>query len=127
MSNKSLYASNLKIRPYVEIDDDLERSRNITLQGRISYKDCLRDVEQVGNNIYAMSPLMEVGESASNAVFGNGLTLVNGHDAPYHFPNTMTLFQQSQDRYENSTVKDFVKWCETHSRKTVVSFKEVYG
>lgn len=41
MSSKSIYASQLKVRSASEVDDALERARGITLQGKVSYKECL--------------------------------------------------------------------------------------
>ena len=126
MSSKSLYASQLKVRSYVDVDDVLERARGITLQGKISYKDCLQAVATVGNNLYMMSPTIDVAENGG-CVFGNGLTIVNGYDVPYHFPHSMTLFQPSQNEYESSNVERFVNWFEKHNRKTLVSLNETYG
>ena len=40
-TNKSLYASQLKVTSAIDIDDILERSRNITLQGKVSYEKCV--------------------------------------------------------------------------------------
>lgn len=126
MSSKSLYASQLKVRSYVDIDDVLERARGITLQGKVSYKDCLQAAATVGNNLYVMSPTIDVTDNGGG-VFGNGLTIVNGYDMPYHFPHSMTLFQPSQDEYKHSTVDGFIGWFKEHNRKTLVSLNETYG
>lgn len=128
VSTKSLYASQLNVGTAKDIDDMLEKARAITLQGKVSYEDCLQGVAQVGNNIYMMSPNIELGETGVPVhVHGNGLTIVNGYGVPYHFPHTMTLFQPSQDQYLNTSIKDFLEWYEKHDRKTRVSMKETYG
>lgn len=41
ISSKSLYASQLKVESATDIDDLLERSRGITLQGKVSYENCI--------------------------------------------------------------------------------------
>ena len=126
MSSKSLYASQLKVRSYVDVDDILERARGITLQGKVSYKDCLQSVATVGNNLYMMSPTVDLMENGG-CMFGNGLTIVNGYDIPYHFPHSMTLFQPSQNEYESSNIDDFIEWFNDHNRKTIVSINDTYG
>ena len=128
----------------MEIDDHLETARTITLQGKVSYQDCLRGVASVGGNLYAMSPTIEVSQT-NPTMIGNGLTVVNGYDIPYHFPHSMTLFQTSEptffdlvaeqdgsdfDKGESvvKVVEEFKEWFKTHNRKTVVSLDDgVYG
>ena len=75
---------------------------------------------------YALRMVIDVAENGG-CVFGNGLTIVNGYDIPYHFPHSMTLFQPSQNEYESSNVERFVNWFEKHNRKTLVSLNETYG
>ena len=135
MTSKSLYASQLKVETAKDIDDTLERSRGITLQGKVSYEDCLQGVTQVGNNLYMMSPNIDIGNASMTHIHGNGLTIVNGFDFPYHFPHSMTLFQPSQDQYdgqnlekdENGGTTNFIDWYKKHNRRTIVSMKELYG
>ena len=132
MTSKSLYASQLKVETQRSIDDSLERSRGITIQGKVSYENCVKAVVQVGGNLYMMSPTIDLGIDAFHRhIHGNGLTIVNGYDFPYHFPHSMTLFQPGQKQYdgENLVEEDtgFIEWYRNHSRKTVVSFKETYG
>ena len=82
-----------------------------------------------------MSPNMEIGDVREIVhLHGNGLTIVNGYDFPYHFPHSMTLFQPSQDQYDGQNLaKDsegktnFIKWFEMHSRRTIVSMIDTYG
>lgn len=79
----------------------MENARGITLQGKVSYEDCMRAVAQVGNNIYVMSSNVDIGGGVEDRIHGNGLTIVNSRlDRPYYFPNSMTLFQPSQDQYD---------------------------
>ena len=92
ITSKSMYASQLKVETAKDIDDKLERSRGITLQGRVSAEDSLQGVAQVGNNLYMMSPNIDIGNERLTHIYGNGLTIVNGFDLPYHFPHSMTLF-----------------------------------
>jgi hypothetical protein len=40
MTEKSLYATQLKVRKSSEIDEFLELSRGITLQGKVSFEKC---------------------------------------------------------------------------------------
>ena len=126
MSDKSLYVNQLRLRSDVDVDDFLERSRCITFQGKVSYKDCLQSVAQVGNNLYMMSPLIDVMENGG-CFFGNGLAVVNGYDDPYHFPNTLTLFQPSQGEGESSTISEFKQWFNERNHRTLVSLKDTYG
>lgn len=144
MSSKSLYAAQLKVQSVDKIDDALERAKAITLQGNVSYEDCVRDVSFVGGNLYVMSST--IGLCSSNPhIHGNGLTVVNGVDRPYHFPHSMTLFQTSEDRFFDlkceedddyyqkddyivNVVDEFKSWFRMHNRKTVVSLdEETYG
>lgn len=81
-----------------------------------------------------MSPLVD-GIAPDGNLLSNGMTIVNSFlDKPYHFPHTMTLFQQSKDRYKDQNLeKDddgmtpFISWYDTYNRKTVVSMNEDYG
>lgn len=60
----------------MEIDDKLEMSRNITLQGRVSYEKCVQSVANVGNNLYVMSPELELTNGKN--IYPNGMSIVNG-------------------------------------------------
>ena len=111
----------------MDIDDKLERSRGITLQGKVSKEKCLQEVTQAGNNLYMMSTNLPIGRPNNNSLLGNSLTFMNGVEFPYTFPNSMTLFQPSQDQYEKSSVKAFVEWYEKHDRKTRVKLNDTYG
>ena len=126
MSDKSLFVNQLRLRSDVDLDDFLERSRCITFQGKVSYKDCLQSVAQVGNNLYMMSPLIDVMENGG-CFFGNGLAVVNGYDDPYHFPNTLTLFQPGQGEGKSSTISEFRQWFGERNHRTLVSLKDTYG
>ena len=135
ISSKSLYASQLKVEKAADVDDILERSRGITLQGKVSYENCLQGVAQVGNNIYVMAPNIDIDEFNTH-IHGNGLTVVNAFlNKPYHFPNSMTLFQPSQEQYDGANLatlppvnfNDFIDWYERHSRRTVVRVNDTYG
>lgn len=135
LTSKSIYSSQLKVQSDLEIDDTLERARGITLQGKVSYEKCLQGVAQVGNNLYIMSPSIDV-EEKSPHIHGNGITIVNSYsEQPYYFPHSMTLFQPSQDKYdfpnlaaeEPMNFTEFIEWYETHSRKTVVTLDDTYG
>ena len=135
LSCKSLFSSQLRVRSEATVDDFLEHARGITLQGRVSYEECLQGVARVGDNLYVLSPNIGIGESEEVAgIHGNGLTIVNGFDLPYHFPHSMTLFQPSQGQYKGRNLdKDengetnFIRWYESHNRKTVVSTKVAHG
>ena len=82
----------------------------------------------MGNNIYVLSPNIDLeADSKQKHVHGNGLTIVNGHEFPYHFPHTMTLFQPSMKQYSDSTVEEFVEWYRKHDRKTRITFSDSYG
>ena len=122
---KSMHSSKLKVRPSSDMDDFLERSRGITLQGRVSsFRECVKSVAQCGNNLYTLAPLVDVG----GTLYGNCMTVMNAlQDEPFHFPDTLTLFQPGQSEYKYSVVEEFVKWYETHNRRTVVSSKDAYG
>ena len=144
MSSKSIYAQQLRVQSIDSIDDSLERAKAITLQGNVSYRDCLRDVQFIGGNIYVMSPSIDI-DGDIPQIHGNGLTIVNGVDRPYYFPHSMTLFQTSVDSlfdlkskedgeyhdkgdYIVEVVQEFKDWYRKHNRKTVVSLdEETYG
>ena len=115
------------------MDDQLERARGITLQGRVSYEDCVQGIATVGSNLYVMSPNVDL---IPGNIHGNGLTIINGYGTPYHFPHTMTLFQPSQDQWNGPNLEakkfkdgktNFMKWYEKHDRRTVVELAETYG
>ena len=141
ISSKSLYANQMNVWSASEIDDILEKSRGITLQGKVSYEECMIGASQVGNNIYVMSPGIglkwddEV-SCQRERIHGNGMTIVNSTlDTPFYFPSSMTLFQPSRDEYDSDNLwKDiqsgstnFIRWYEEHSRKTIVSLNDEYG
>ena len=134
MTSKSMYQTQLKVQSERDIDETLERSRNVTLQGKVSYEQCLRGVARVGGNLYVMSPTVNIEGDVDDQIHGNGLTIVNGIDKPYHFPHSMTLFQPSQEMYRLPNLSagedgytNFVRWYETHDRKTIVQVKDTYG
>ena len=118
----------MKVQTCDQIDEYLERARAITLQGKVSYIDCIRDVQTLGGNLYVMSPTVDLSET----IHGNGLTIVNGISSPYHFPSSLTLFQTSKEElFSNEAVfvvEDFENWYRMHNRRTVVSLDDdVYG
>ena len=128
VTSKSLYATQLKVMPSTEMDGVLERARDITLQGKVSHETCLQGVAQVGNNMYVMSPNVDLGGSEEPTIYGNGTTIVNSHlKRPWQFPQSMTLFQPSQGRHDDGTAQDFVDWCNCHNRKTIVALDDTYG
>lgn len=43
----------------------------------------------MGNELYVMTPNIDLEET----VYGNNLTVMNGHGIPRDFPPSMTLFQ----------------------------------
>ena len=133
MSAKSMYVSQLKVQSALDVDDQLERSRGITLQGKVSYEDCVQGVATVGSNLYVMSPNVDL---IPGNIHGNGLTIINGYGTPYHFPHTMTLFQPSQDQWDGpnlekekfqSGMTNFMEWYKKHNRRTVVKMNDLYG
>ena len=134
-SIKSLFASKLTIDSSLDIDERFERSRNVTLQGKVSYQDCVQGVAGVGNNLYSLSPCIDIGDGG--LVFGNALAVMNGHESPFAFKQSLTLFQTSHEKFfelqdENGgnlvdVVNDFKDWYESHNHKTRVSFKDLYG
>lgn len=136
VSSKSLYSEALTVDSPYELDNKMESSRQMTLQGKVTKEDCSRGAATVGGNMYVMSPLVESTCPMENLV-SNGMTIVNSFlDSPYHFPHTLTLFQPSKDRYkdfnlESENWKDgitpFVDWYEKHNRRTVVSIPQEYG
>jgi len=81
-----------------------------------------------------MTSLVDSANPIRNLV-ANGMTIVNSFvDKPYYFPHTMTLFQPSRSKYDDSNMeKDengstpFLEWYGRHNRKTVVSMLEEYG
>jgi hypothetical protein len=132
-TSKSLYSSQLKVIQTKQVDGKLESSRNITLTGNVSYLDCVQDVQKVGQNIYVMSPNVSIGQQQqpTDRIHVNGTTLVNGYDMPYMFPQSMTLFQPSQDQFDRKNLEGgktpFIEWCKKHDCKTVVSLKDQHG
>ena len=136
VSSKSLYSEALTVDSPYELDNKMESSRQMTLQGKVTKEDCLRGVATVGGNMYVMSPLVESTCPSENLV-SNGMTIVNSFlDSPYHFPHTLTLFQPSKDRYKDFNLESenwkngitpFVDWYEKHNRRTVVSIPKEYG
>ena len=132
VSSKSLYSEELKVQAAQEVDESLERSRQMTLQGKVTSEKCLQGTATVGGNLYAMSPLVE---GWMQNLLANGMTIVNSYSgSPYHFPHTMTLFQPSGDCYNaDNEAKDdegntnFIKWYKSHNRRTVVAIGEKYG
>ena len=116
------------------MDDKMERSRQMSLQGKVTSEHCVQGVATVGGNLYVMSPLVDSMVPEGNLI-ANGMTIVNSFlDKPYHFPHTMTLFQPSKDKYKDSNLaKDedgltpFISWYEKYNRRTVVSTQEEYG
>lgn len=123
MNAKSIYSQQLKVLPSTEIDQRLETATGINLQGRVSFEKCVQASSMVGENIYVMSPNLDIGGSLS----GNGIPVQNGVDMPYCIPHTMSLFQPSGANMSDSGIGDFVKWYELHNRKTVVTLSEEYG
>ena len=134
VSSKSLYSEQLTVESPYEIDNKMERSRQMSLQGKDSSEKSLQGIANVGGNLYVMSPLVE-SKTPSGNLIANGTTIVNSFiDKPYHFPHTMTLFQPSGDRYDDTNLaKDdngltsFITWYKNHNRKTVVSIIDDYG
>ena len=101
VSSKSLYSEQLTVESPYEIDSKMEKSRQMSLQGKDTSEKCLQGVATVGRNLYVMSPLVE-SKTPSGNLIANGTTIVNSFlDKPYHFPHTMTLFQPSRDRYDD--------------------------
>ena len=128
MSVKSLYATRLKVEN--DIDDTLERALGITLRGQVSYKDCLQGMAQVGNELYTLSPNVNVSmsfEGMKDAYHANNFTVVNGKNHQI-FPHTMTLFQEcNESQFGKSSVEEFVNWYRRHNHKTIVTQSEEYG
>ena len=123
--NKSLYATQLTIDNDMEIDEKLEMSRNITLQGRVSYEKCVQSVANVGNNLYVMSPELEL---TNGNIYPNGMAIVNGGEQNFVFPNSMTLFQhRPHELHYDEIVDDFREWYNKHDHKVVVDRYEPYG
>lgn len=58
-----------------------------------------------------MSPNVGIGDCVSRQMHGNGLTIVNGHSTPYHFPHSLTLFQPSDAEYKVSRIKRRCRNC----------------
>ena len=136
LSRKSMYVSQVKVPNARDIDDVLERQMEITLQGNVSYCDCVKAVATVGNNLYAMSTNLDIGieGSVNNSVFGNGLTVVNGYGVPYYFPHSLTFFQPSQDQYDginlskdSNGLTDFIRWYKLRNHKTRITLNDTYG
>ena len=134
ISSKSLFSEQLSVESPYELDGKMERSRQMSLQGKVTSENCYCGAAMVGNNLYIMSPLVE-GETPPENLLANGMTIVNSFmENPYHFPHTMTLFQPSKDRYDDSNLaKDnngltpFIIWYNNHNRRTVVSQLDEYG
>ena len=109
----------------MEIDEKLEMSRNITLQGRVSYEKCVQSVANVGNNLYVMSPELEL---TNGNIYPNGMSIVNGGKYNFVFPNSMTLFQhRPHELHYDDIVDDFREWYNKHDHKVVVDRYEPYG
>lgn len=127
ISTKSLYQTEINTYDSSEIDRILELSKDITLQGKVTYEKCLQSVSNVGNNMYMMSPNIDIGPDG--LIYGNGLTVINGYGTPWYFPHSMTLFQPSQENYANidDLVEQFVEWYQKHDYKTIVSLSDVPG
>ena len=134
VSSKSLYSEQLTVESPYELDDKMENSRQMSLQGKDSSLKSLQGIATVGGNLYVMSPLVE-SETPDGNLISNGMTIVNSFiDKPYHFPHTMTLFQPSRDRFDDiNLAKDdegltpFISWYKNHNRKTVVAIEDDYG
>ena len=134
VSSKSLYSEQLTVESPYELDDKMENSRQMSLQGKDSSLKSMQGIATVGGNLYVMSPLVE-SETPDGNLISNGMTIVNSFiDKPYHFPHTMTLFQPSRDRFDDiNLAKDdegltpFISWYKNHNRKTVVSIEDDYG
>ena len=134
VSSKSLFSEQLSVESPYELDGKMEKSRQMSLQGKVTSENCWRGTATVGNNLYIMSPLVE-GAKPKDNLLANGMTIVNSFmDKPYHFPHTMTLFQPSKDRYDDpnlakdgSGITPFITWYKNHNRRTVVSSLGEYG
>jgi hypothetical protein len=135
VSSKSLYSEQLSVDSQYDIDEKMERSRVMSLQGKVTSEKCLQGTATIGGNLYVMSPLVE-GRVPEGNIMPNGMTIVNSFlSNPYYFPHTMTLFQPSKNQYDGENIaKDsetgltpFIDWYKKHNRRTVVSVLSEYG
>ena len=76
VSSKSLYSEQLTVESPYELDDKMENSRQMSLQGKDTSQNSLRGTATVGGNLYAMSPLVESKTPYGNLI-ANGMTIVN--------------------------------------------------
>lgn len=76
VSSKSLYSEQLTVESPYELDDKMENSRQMSLQGKDTSQNSLRGTATVGGNLYAMSPLVEAKTPLGNLI-ANGMTIVN--------------------------------------------------
>ena len=58
VSSKSLYAAQLDVKSAGAIDDAMERSRTITMQGKDTQQQCVNGTAVVGGHLYVMSSLL---------------------------------------------------------------------
>ena len=138
-TNKSLYASQLKVYDDNNNDDALESALGVTMQGKVSYKKCLQAVANIGNNLYMMSPDIDMEEDnmPHRQFFANGRVVVNDyHTLKEHgiMDNSLTLFQPGKSRYDDENLAkdangltDFIEWYRTHNRRTILEVVDVYG
>lgn len=78
--------------------------------------------------------MIDIGNDDSDShITGNHLTVLNGYGNPYHFSNSMTLFQPSQEQYDGPNLAkvdgttNFITWCKAHDRKFRVRLSDIYG
>ena len=76
VSSKSLYSEQLTVESPYEIDDKMENSRQMSLQGKDSSLKSMQGIATVGGNLYVMSPLVE-SETPDGNLIANGMTIVN--------------------------------------------------
>ena len=58
VSSKSLYAAQLDVKSAGALDDAMERSRTITMQGKDTGQKCVNGTAVVGGHLYVMSSLL---------------------------------------------------------------------
>ena len=82
--------------------------------------------------MYIMTPNIDLD---IGTIYGNNLTVMNGHGIPRSFPPTMTLFQPGRKQYdndnlwkdENNGITNFMDWYRRNNHKTRISLNQVYG
>lgn len=92
LSSKSLYSTQLRVQSD-DLDDELERARGITLQGKLSYEKCLQEAATVGSNIYMLAPNIYVGIRDVRQLLNANSTTVLSQIG--ELENNLTLFQPS--------------------------------